>query len=109
MKLLADAHYGSSNVPDDEVKKIRHMDLEHLLPCLKPGAVIFVDTPSLEKFFANIYSKIKIPFVLISGDSDLSAPGTSDVGYEGTNSKVGGAMECQWPATALEDGAFDTR
>ena len=78
MKLLADAHYGTGLVPPDQQHILEKLDLRSLISCLQPGAVIFVDTTRLKKFFSIYYSKIKVPFVLVSGDSDSSAPAILD-------------------------------
>lgn len=76
IKLLADAHYGTSSVPEEQRSDLRRLDLTNLISCLRPGAVIFVDSKSLNIFLNRIYHQIKIPFVLVSGDNDLSVPGT---------------------------------
>ena len=81
VKLLADAHYGTSSVPQEKQKKMDSMQLRDLVGCLKPGAVIFVDTVSLNIFFKDYYDKIKVNFVLVSGDTDLSAPEALDTEY----------------------------
>ena len=78
VKLLADAHYGTSNIPDEMQKEMDLMELRHFIGCLKPGAVIFVDTTSLKKFFKRYYDMIKVDFILVSGDTDHSAPEALD-------------------------------
>jgi hypothetical protein len=72
IKLLADAHYGSENVPHASRDIIDELRLERVIKCLEPGAVIFVDTTALARFFKLYLSLIDVPFVLISGDSDFS-------------------------------------
>ena len=74
-KLLADAHYGSSSVPKEHLQDLRRLELKYLVTCLKPGAVIFVDSNRLRGFFLHIYQTIAIPFVLVSGDTDTPVPG----------------------------------
>lgn len=71
-KLLADAYYGRSNVPHDMRNNIDEFRLGRVIKCLKPGAVIFVDTTALASFFKIYYGMISVPFVLVSGDSDFS-------------------------------------
>jgi hypothetical protein len=78
VKLLADAHYGTSSIPDGMQKEMELMELRHFIGCLKPGAVIFVDTTSLKKFFKHYYDMIKVDFILVSGDTDRSAPEALD-------------------------------
>jgi hypothetical protein len=78
VKLLADAHYGTSRIPDGMQKEMELMELRHFIGCLKPGAVIFVDTTSLRKFFKHYYDMIKVDFILVSGDTDRSAPAALD-------------------------------
>ena len=71
-KLLADAHYGSESVPHDARDIIDEVRLERVIKCLKPGAVIFVDTTALARFFKLYLGLIDVPFVLVSGDTDYS-------------------------------------
>ena len=54
------------------------IQLRDFVRCLQPGAVIFVDTVSLNMFFKHYYDKIKVNFILVSGDTDLSAPEALD-------------------------------
>jgi hypothetical protein len=79
MKLLGDAHFGTAGAPPDRWEALDRKDLRYMLGCLKPGAVIFVDTNNLNKFLHQYYDKIKAPFVLITGDTDLSAPDVVDM------------------------------
>lgn len=81
VKLMADAHYGTSSIPYKMQKEMDLRQLRDLIGCLKPGAVIFVDTTSLKKFFNLYYNKIKVDFVLVSGDTDRSAPEALDSSY----------------------------
>ena len=74
-KLLADAHYGSSSVPKEHLRDLRRLELKYLATCLKPGAVIFVDSNRLRVFFLHVYRSIVVPFVLVSGDTDTPVPG----------------------------------
>ena len=78
VKLLADAHYGISSIPLKKQKEIDQIQLSNFVNCLEPGVVIFVDTISLKMFFKHYYDKIKVNFVLVSGDTDLSAPEALD-------------------------------
>ena len=78
VKLLADAHYGTSSIPQKKQKEMDSIELRYIIGCLQPGAVIFVDTVSLNMFFKHYYDKIKVKFILVSGDSDLSAPEALD-------------------------------
>lgn len=50
--------------------------LLHFLNCLEPGVVIMVSANWVERFFREIYYKINVPFVLVTGGySDTTVPG----------------------------------
>jgi hypothetical protein len=50
------------------------LNLQKIAPCLQPGTVIWCTTAFLDKFFRDFYPLIKVPFVLVSGDTDASSP-----------------------------------
>eukprot|EP00842_Homolaphlyctis_polyrhiza_P000859 jgi/Hompol1/1774/HPOL_005714-RA len=47
-----------------------------MVPCLRNGTVIFVESPYIEQFLTKMLPIISTTFVLITGDSDYSMPGT---------------------------------
>lgn len=55
--------------------------LPHFLDCLEPGVVILVSLNWLELFFKEMYYKINVPFVLVTGGySDNLSPGNVKIG-----------------------------
>ncbi|UJR13224.1 hypothetical protein I4U23_000246 [Adineta vaga] len=71
MKLLADLHYGNLTIPNEiSLEKLT----TNILPCLQNSTIIFVDTTNLKDFFDKFHQEILINYILITGDSDLSAP-----------------------------------
>jgi hypothetical protein len=73
-KLMADAYFGKGAIPDGYGEVLNRKRLEYVVTCLQPGAVVFVVTRSLRQFFDRYYDRIAVPFVLVSGDSDLNVP-----------------------------------
>ena len=94
LKAIAEAVFGDLGKPPQLQYASLTLDLAM---CLRPGAVLFVEvllvqsitrfplmpssrchatqTPYLEEFFTKIHPAIPEPYVLISGDSDLTNPG----------------------------------
>lgn len=72
-KLLADLHYGDDKQPEGVRTLLQKLSLS-TVPCLQPGVVIFVDTVASAPFLEIFFPLIKVPFVLISGDSDQANP-----------------------------------
>lgn len=72
-KLIADLHYGNMPQPDNLKSGIVKLN-DKTLPCLQDGVVIFVDMWSKDDFFKDMLPKIKVKFVLITGDSDEPNP-----------------------------------
>ena len=50
-----------------------HLELETYLS-IKKNDIVYVCNSSIEQFFKNIFPFIKVPFILVSGDSDVSMP-----------------------------------
>lgn len=67
--------------------------------CLQPGTVLFVETPDLPYFFETVFPSIRHPFVLVSGDSDLPAPGSYSVFLSDPKLMHWVAMNCDTDAT----------
>ncbi|CAF1081654.1 unnamed protein product, partial [Didymodactylos carnosus] len=71
VKLIADLHYGTLQVPDGfKLPKLT----KELIPCIQPGTVFFVDSPDIEVFLKDYHQNIKVDYILITGDSDISVP-----------------------------------
>jgi hypothetical protein len=47
------------------------LDIENYLK-IKKNDIVYVNTSALSNFFTNIYIHIQEPFILVSGDSDVS-------------------------------------
>jgi hypothetical protein len=50
-----------------------HLDLDKYLS-IKKNDIVYVCNSAIQNFFKNIFPLIKEPFVLVSGDSDVSTP-----------------------------------
>lgn len=72
-KILADVVVSMSlpHPPDWPVMNKFHISM---IDCIQPGTIIFVETPDLPFFFQNVFDKLPNPFILLTGDSDQSAP-----------------------------------
>lgn len=71
LKLLADVHYGSLHIPVGiDLTKLT----KDILPCLQNSTIIFVDTIDLANFFRHFHPKIRVDYILMTGDSDFSCP-----------------------------------
>lgn len=66
--------------------------LPYFVDCLEPGAVIFVSLDWIELFFREMYYRINVPFVFVTGGySDKHAPGNIKIGNsfsDKTTSKI---------------------
>ena len=72
LKLLADVHYGSLQVPVGI--QLSNKLTYDILPCLQNATIIFVDTIDLAHVFRDFREKIMVNYILITGDSDSSCP-----------------------------------
>ena len=50
-----------------------HLDLQNYYS-IKKNDLVYVCNSAIENFFKNIFPFIKVPFILVSGDSDVSMP-----------------------------------
>ena len=62
--------------PDQFKENIEHTTNEgqSIAPCLPTGSIIYVRIWDIDKFFKEIYPHLINPFVLITGEGDLSSP-----------------------------------
>jgi len=50
-----------------------HLDIDKYVS-IKKNDIVYVCGSAIENFFKNIFPFIKEPFILVSGDSDVSMP-----------------------------------
>jgi hypothetical protein len=77
---IYNTHIGSSD---------SHLDIEKYL-AIKKNHIVYVCNSAIENFFTNIFPQIKNPFILVSGDSDVSMP------FEGYEEYVNDAKLLVW-------------
>eukprot|EP00581_Thalassiosira_minuscula_P011257 CAMPEP_0183725922 /NCGR_PEP_ID=MMETSP0737-20130205/21903_1 /TAXON_ID=385413 /ORGANISM="Thalassiosira miniscula, Strain CCMP1093" /LENGTH=356 /DNA_ID=CAMNT_0025957093 /DNA_START=32 /DNA_END=1099 /DNA_ORIENTATION=- len=71
MQYLPEVFYAGSR----SVQKLTHTLLTpNIVPCLKAGAIILVETERLGEFFTKMHPMLQMPYVLLSMNTDLSAP-----------------------------------
>jgi len=71
-KFLGDLVYGSITRPPDQQLPVFHEDM---IDCLQHSTVIFIEGGDIKKFVENIFPRIKVGIVVVSGDTDEAAPG----------------------------------
>ncbi|CAF1204085.1 unnamed protein product, partial [Didymodactylos carnosus] len=98
MKLIADLHYGTLPIPD--FVQLPEFTLD-ILPCMRNGTVLFVDSTSVAHFLRDIHPQIQVDYILMTGDSDLSMPHysisttlTHDIFHGKTHIRHWFAMNC---------------
>ena len=70
-KLLGDLVYGTAPRPPDLQLPIFQ---ELMIECLQHSTVIFIEGWDIKKFFEDIFPRIKVGIVVVSGDTDEAAP-----------------------------------
>ena len=72
-KIMSEVRFGEMETPTD---KIPYPYVKKFNACFEPGTTLFVDASDLLYFTRHVYPTIKVPFVLISGDTPISVPYT---------------------------------
>lgn len=85
---MADWVYGwPDNVFDESIQNSINK-IKDIVAYLPHGSIIYIKTDSLHDFFSNIYPFFQNKFVLITGQSDLQAPGKHIYELERNDSKI---------------------